>query len=63
MTADILITGKKGYAGIIFSDGTLFTLGPQTRFSLEAYRFEPKNKIYDFEVYLEKGSGLYESGK
>lgn len=63
LAKDVLITGEKSYAGIIFTDGTLFTIGPDTHFTLKTYRFEPKNNIYDFSMYLESGTGLYQSGK
>lgn len=63
MTQDTLTTGKDSYAGIIFTDGTRFTLGPDSRFKLNQYQFEPEHLAYDFSMYLEKGSGLYNSGK
>ncbi|MCG8686945.1 MAG: FecR family protein [Desulfobacterales bacterium] len=63
LTEDILLTGDKSYAGLIFTDGTRFTLGPNSQFQLNQYRFEPKNQAYAFSMYLEKGSGLYNSGK
>ncbi|WDP92067.1 MAG: FecR domain-containing protein [Desulfobacter sp.] len=63
MARDTVITGQKSYAGVIFNDGTLFTMGPNTRFTLKQYRFEPKHQAYDFSMYLEQGSGLYQSGK
>lgn len=63
MNADLLITGNNGYAGILFTDGTAVTLGPDTRFHIKKYAFEPDVEIYDFSMYLKKGSAIYSSGK
>lgn len=61
--ADILITRSGSYAGIIFTDGTTFTVGPDTEFRLDRYRFDPGRNEYDFSIYMKKGSGVYNSGK
>jgi hypothetical protein len=63
MNTDLLVSGGKGYAGIIFTDGTTLTIGPDTEFNINNYIFEPDNNIYDFSMYLKKGSAVYNSGK
>ncbi len=63
MKTDTLITKQNSYAGIIFNDGTTFTVGPNTEFDIHNYNFEPYKKIYDFSVFLKKGSVVYNSGK
>lgn len=60
---DVLITGSNGYAGMIFTDGTVITVGPETEFRIDAYVFAPQAEAYDFSFYLEKGSAVYHSGK
>ncbi|MBA3011016.1 MAG: FecR family protein [Proteobacteria bacterium] len=60
---DVLTTGNNSYAGIIFTDGTVITVGPKTEFRIDAYVFAPQTKEYDFSFYLEKGSAVYHSGK
>ncbi len=63
MNTDTLITGDKGYAGIIFTDGTTVTIGPDTEFSINDYKFEPEVEAYAFSMYLKKGAAIYNSGK
>ncbi|THB80279.1 MAG: hypothetical protein D3926_08005 [Desulfobacteraceae bacterium] len=60
---DTVITGEQGTAGIIFSDGTTFAVGPKTEFKLDGYAFEPGLNQYDFKVYLKQGSAIYNSGR
>jgi hypothetical protein len=60
---DVLISGNSGYAGIMFTDGTIITIGPQTEFKIANYVFEPEINEYDFSFFLEKGSAIYNSGK
>lgn len=60
---DTLITGYNSTAGIIFTDGTTFTVGPNTEFEMRNYLFEPETDMYDFSLYLKKGSAVYNSGK
>ncbi len=63
MNTDLLVTRGKGYAGVIFTDGTTLTIGPDTEFNIKNYTFEPDNETYDFSMYLKKGSAVYNSGK
>ncbi len=60
---DTLITQNNSTAGIIFTDGTTFTVGPNTEFEMRNYLFEPETNIYDFSLHLKKGSAVYNSGK
>ena len=63
MNTDIVITRDKGYAGIIFTDGTTVTIGSDTEFNITSYKFKPDVEVYDFSAYLKKGSIIYNSGK
>lgn len=63
MRTDRLTTKDESYAGIIFNDGTTFTVGPNTEFDINNYKFEPDKKLYDFSVYIKRGSIVYNSGK
>lgn len=63
MSDDVLSTKEKGYAGIIFTDGTTITLGPNTEFNINTYQFEPDIEAYAFSMYLKKGTAIYNSGK
>ncbi|MBT3175478.1 MAG: FecR domain-containing protein [Desulfobacula sp.] len=63
MNTDTLITSYNGYAGIIFDDGTTITIGPETEFIINDYKFEPGIEAYAFSMYLKKGAAIYNSGK
>ncbi|MCA1786298.1 MAG: FecR domain-containing protein [Desulfobacteraceae bacterium] len=60
---DILITKKNASAGIVFTDGTVITIGPESSFEMSAFVFKPEENLYDFSFYMEKGSAIYNSGK
>ncbi|MCF8092329.1 MAG: FecR family protein [Desulfotignum sp.] len=60
---DTLVTKKNAYAGIVFTDGTVITIGPESIFEMSAFVFEPAEDLYDFSFYMEKGSAIYNSGK
>lgn len=60
---DTLITRDNSTAGIIFTDGTTFAVGPNTEFEMRNYLFEPESDMYDFSLHLKKGSAVYNSGK
>ncbi|MEH0018159.1 MAG: FecR family protein [Desulfobacter sp.] len=60
---DLVVSAPAGYAGIMFTDGTVITLGPGTSFRINTYVFSPETGEYDFFFYLEKGSAVYHSGK
>jgi hypothetical protein len=60
---DVLVSGDNGYAGIMFTDGTVITIGPKTEFRIDSYVFAPETGEYDFSFFLEKGSAVYNSGK
>jgi len=60
---DVLLSGDKGFAGIIFTDGTVLTIGPKTEFRIDSYVFAPETGEYDFSFFLAKGSAVYHSGK
>ena len=62
-TGDLMVTSTRGYCGIMFTDGTVITLGPETRFRITTYVFSPETATYDFLFYLERGEAIYNSGK
>ena len=63
MAADRVKAGPEASAGIVFTDGTTVSIGPSTEIEITAYRFEPKDKQYDFSLYIPKGSVVYSSGR
>jgi hypothetical protein len=63
MNKDIVITGPEGFAGLLFNDDTVITMGPESEFKIDTYIFEPQDQAYYFLFYMEKGSMIYNSGK
>lgn len=63
MDKDIVITGPEGFAGLLFNDDTVITLGPESEFKIDTYIFEPQDQAYYFRFYMEKGSMIYNSGQ
>lgn len=61
--SDRVVTAPGASAAIVFRDGTLLTLGSAADILVRDYVFAPKDNKFAFEVYLAKGSAIYESGK
>jgi len=61
--SDRIVTAPGASAGIVFRDGTLLTLGSGADILVRDYVFAPKDGKFAFEVYLARGSAIYESGK
>lgn len=62
-TEDIIKTNENSSVDIIFKDGTAVSLGAKSVLLIDDYIYTPKNKKFKFEVSLEKGVAVYESGK
>lgn len=62
-TADVLITGADGSAGITFSDNSLVSVGPNSVFAIDKYRFDSTTHAGEFEGSLRKGKLAAVSGK
>jgi hypothetical protein len=62
-TADVLVTGADGSAGITFSDNSLVSLGPNSVFAIDKYRFDTTTHAGEFEGSLRKGKLAAVSGK
>lgn len=60
---DKIKTNKNSRVDIIFKDGTLVTLGEKSILSVNDYIYKPQNKKFKFDVYLDRGVAVYESGK
>lgn len=59
----ILITKADSSVTVIFKDNSRLTLGSSAILKLKKYIFKPINNEYNFELFLEKGSIAFESGK
>ena len=62
-TADVLVTGADGSAGVTFSDNSLVSVGPNSVFAIDKYRFDSTTHVGEFEGSLRKGKLAAVSGK
>jgi hypothetical protein len=60
---DQILTNSSSAVGIIFVDGTVMTIDENSDLFLNKYVFNPINREYDFDVFLKKGSTVYNSGR
>lgn len=61
--SDVIVTGSDGLAGITFTDNSLVSLGPNSRLSIDRYRFDSTTHQGEFESSLTKGRLAAISGK
>ena len=62
-TSDILVTGADGAAGVTFSDNSLVSIGPNSVFAIDRYRFDSTTHAGEFEGNLRQGRLAAVSGK
>ena len=60
---DVLITGEKSSVGIIFHDGSVLSLGEKSHLVIEEFIFQPIEKKFQFDLNMDKGTAIFESGK
>jgi hypothetical protein len=61
--SDVIVTGADGSAGITFSDNSLVSVGPNTVFAIDKYRFDTTTHQGEFEGNLRQGRLAAISGK
>lgn len=62
-TKDILQTGASGSIGVSFNDGTRIAVGSKSVLVIDNYLFAPSQKDFRFDLNLQKGTAVFESGK
>ena len=62
-TADVIVTGADGSAGITFTDNSLVSVGPNSVFAIDKYRFDTTTHSGEFEGSLRQGRLAAVSGK
>ena len=62
-TSDVIVTGADGSAGITFTDNSLVSVGPNSVFAIDKYRFDTTTHAGEFEGSLRKGRLAAISGK
>lgn len=60
---DVLQTGSDGSLGVTLKDGTLLSLGPNSRFELSSFEFEPQRDAFEFFGQILQGTMVYQSGR
>ena len=62
-TSDVIVTGADGSAGITFTDNSLVSVGPNSVFAIDKYRFDTTTYAGEFEGNLRQGRLAAVSGK
>ena len=61
--SDKVVTGADGTVGITFSDNSLLSIGPESRFAIDHYVFDTTTHAGQFDSTLSKGTVAVVSGK
>jgi len=61
--SDLLLTGSDGSVGITFADNSMMSLGPDSRLSLDQFRFDTTTHEGAFESSLANGTLAVKSGQ
>jgi hypothetical protein len=61
--SDKVVTGADGTVGITFSDNSLLSIGPESRFAIDHYVFDTTTHAGRFDSTLSKGTVAVVSGK
>ena len=60
---DVLETGKDAAVGAILSDGTVISVGENTRLALDRYQFDPGESLFELVIRVLTGRFVYSSGR
>ncbi len=60
---DVVSTDPSGSIGITFLDGTVLSLGSDSRMAIDAFVFEPQDEKLSFAAKFLKGTATYLSGR
>ena len=59
----LIITKESALVTIIFKDNSVLNLGENSLLKLEKFVFKPQTEEYSFDLFLQKGGLIFESGK
>jgi hypothetical protein len=59
---DTIVTRFEGAVGITFMDGTVLSLGPETRFTVDDFLFKPAERDVSFLSTILSGTATFISG-
>lgn len=60
---DTLLTGTDGALGVTLNDGTLISIGPNSRFELAGFEFAPQRNRFSLFGKILEGTLVYQSGR
>lgn len=60
---DVLRTDGSGYVGLVFTDDTRLSLGPESEMTIDRYAFAPLEEDLSFIVRLARGTLSFLSGQ
>ncbi len=60
---DLITTGPGSSVGLIFNDDTVASLGPNSQFAVDAFRFNPAEQELSFVSRLIKGTFCFITGQ
>lgn len=63
LPGDTLVTGKDGQMSLTFSDDTRFSIGPNSRVSVDKFEYEPRSQTGEFVTRVNRGSLAVVSGQ
>ncbi len=61
--SDVIVTGTDGAAGVTFTDNSLVSVGPGSRFAIDKYAFDNTTYAGEFQGTLSQGRLAAVSGK
>lgn len=59
---DVIVTQADAAVGIIFMDGSVLTLGPESRFEIVDFLFKPAERNVSFVSKVSQGTAAFTSG-
>lgn len=60
---DIIRTHRRGHVGLVFSDDTRLSIGPNTEIAVDEYLFDPLERNLSFVLRLIRGTVSFLSGQ
>lgn len=63
LPTDTITTDRNGYVGVVFSDDTRISMGPNTKVAVDQYRFAPLENQFSFVLRLFQGTVSFLSGQ
>ncbi len=62
-SGDTLVTGKNGQMSLTFIDDTRFSVGPNSRISVDKFNYNPRERTGEFVTRINRGSLAVISGQ